>query len=338
MVEQGRILDTNGAPVSGSVSIQFTVHTQPASAGDTVLWTEMQTVTLDDGYFSARLGEATALDPKVFDGKELYLGVSVNADPEMTPRQTLDSVPYAFVTNDAVGDIHPTSVTVNGTVVIDGTGNWVGPNSGLIGPQGPQGVQGPAGPAGPAGADGAQGPVGPPGLPGPAGMDGAIGPAGPAGPQGPQGPQGATGPTGPVGPAFDYIAVSYSNLASLSVPPGAAVIFNTIDAASGGITLDTINGDVVVAAAGVYDVRFEVSFSPSVNPYFLDIVHNATIIGAGKRSAANLTGGSMVPLAGEAFVSCNAGDTIRLGNPNTVGEILNGYTTPYASMVVQRVQ
>jgi hypothetical protein len=51
--------------------------------------------------------------------------------------------------------------------VINSSGVWTGPSSGLIGPQGPQGP---------------------------------IGPIGNTGPQGPQGPTGATGPQGPQGP------------------------------------------------------------------------------------------------------------------------------------------
>jgi hypothetical protein len=188
MIEQGRLLDANGAPAVGSVTITLTIY--DAATGGNNLWSEPQMVTLDDGYFSMKLGESTALPSTIWDGSERYLGVQVGSDPEMVPRQSLDSVPYAFVANDAVGDIHPTSVTVGGKVVIDNSGNWVGPSAGLIGPQGPQGSQGPQGPAGPAGADGAQGLAGPAGPQGPIGADGPIGPTGPVGPQGAMGPPG----------------------------------------------------------------------------------------------------------------------------------------------------
>jgi hypothetical protein len=39
------------------------------------------------------------------------------------------------------------SLALNGTTIIDATGNWVGSPTGLVGPQGPPGPQGPAGPA-----------------------------------------------------------------------------------------------------------------------------------------------------------------------------------------------
>ncbi|MCA9598089.1 MAG: collagen-like protein [Myxococcales bacterium] len=197
LTQQGRLLDSTGTPVPGSVSITFAVYS--AASGGTALWTETQNVTLDDGFFSARLGEATAIPNTVFDGSTRYLGVKVGADAEMTPRQTIVSVPYALMANNAVGDITPTSVSVNGTQVIDGTGNWVGPTAGLVGPTGPQG---PAGPAGAVGATGAQGPQGPAGPAGPTGPTGATGSQGPQGVPGAQGPVGPTGPSGVVGYAF----------------------------------------------------------------------------------------------------------------------------------------
>jgi hypothetical protein len=194
LTQQGRLLDSAGAPATGSVQMKFTVY--DAASGGTTLWTETQTITLDDGYFSARLGETTAIGSTVFDGSTRYLGVQVGTDAEMTPRQAMVSVPYALMANNAVGDITPTSISVNGTQVISSSGTWVGPSSGLVGPTGPAGPAGAAGPAGPAGAAGPAGPTGPAGAVGPAG------PAGPAGAVGPAGPMGPTGPSGVVASAF----------------------------------------------------------------------------------------------------------------------------------------
>ena len=202
LTEQGRLLDANGVPVSGTVTLVFTLY--DASMGGKTLWTETDSVMLDSGYYSVVLGEVTPLPAGVFDGSTRYFGVKVNADPEMTPRQTVVSVPYALVADNATGDITPHTVSVGGTTVIDDQGHWVGP--GGMGATGPTGPAGPPGPQGPAGANGAPGPVGPAGAHGPAGAQGpagpagAQGPAGPAGAQGPVGPAGPIGPTGPVGP------------------------------------------------------------------------------------------------------------------------------------------
>jgi hypothetical protein len=98
----------------------------------------------------------------------------------------------------------PTGFSVNGGVVIDNTGTWVGPPvAGIPGPTGPQGPPGdPGGPSGPTGPQGPQGLIGATGPIGPQGPSGPTGPQGPAGgPQGPQGPSGPSGPRGPNGPS-----------------------------------------------------------------------------------------------------------------------------------------
>jgi hypothetical protein len=123
-------------PVSGSTMFVFTLY-DAATAGATV-WTETQTITLDSGFFSAQLGETTPIPPATFataaqTGKTLYLGIKVNADPELSPRQPLLSVPYALVASNAIGDITPHTVSVAGKTVIDATGAWVGASMGGAG-------------------------------------------------------------------------------------------------------------------------------------------------------------------------------------------------------------
>ena len=98
ITQQGRILGKDGMPVSTTIPITFTIYNDAKkSASANVLWTETQNITLDDGYFSAHLGDGdTALDPTIFDGTELFLGVTVGSDSEMAPREVITSVPYAF--------------------------------------------------------------------------------------------------------------------------------------------------------------------------------------------------------------------------------------------------
>jgi hypothetical protein len=104
LTQQGRILNADGTTVSSTVAITFTLYNDAkASAAANVLWTDTVNLTLDDGYFSTQLG-ATAKDPlppAAFDGSVLYLGVTVGSDDEMTPRQAVTSVPYAFVAGSA---------------------------------------------------------------------------------------------------------------------------------------------------------------------------------------------------------------------------------------------
>jgi len=203
MTHQGRLFDMQGAPVTGMQDIKFTIY--DLEVGGVELWSETISVDLDEGFFSAVLGQQVVLDEVVFDGSVRWLGITVGADPEMTPLAAINSVPYAMFAGDVRGDINPSSVNIQGFgPVIDANGKWVGDPSGLVGPAGPAGAAGAAGavgPAGPAGAAGAVGPAGPVGAAGAVGPIGPAGPAGPAGAAGAQGVQGVAGPIGPAGPA-----------------------------------------------------------------------------------------------------------------------------------------
>lgn len=214
---QGRLLDAAMTPASGSHVMRFSIYSAPT--GGTPLWTEPQSLTFDDGYYATTLGALTPIAREVFGGSTMYLAITVDNDAEMTPREPIDSVPYAFVSTNAVGDITPRSISVNGNPIVDATGRWVGSPTGLAGPAGPQGAQGPAGPTGATGATGANGAmgatgaIGATGATGAMGATGAIGPQGPTGPSGPQGPAGSTGPQGPQGPAgFHSCVVRYASV------------------------------------------------------------------------------------------------------------------------------
>lgn len=239
VTHQGRLFDAQGAPIVDAQDITFTIY--DLEVGGVPLWTETINVTLDEGYFSVRLGETTPLDSVVFDGSVRWLGITVGADPEMTPLAAIASVPYAMFAGDVRGDINPTSINIQGFgPVIDANGQWVGDPSGLIGPAGPAGpagAAGPAGPAGPAGAQGPAGPAGPAGAVGPAGPQGAtgaqgaqgpagaVGPAGPAGAQGAVGPAGPAGAVGPQGPSGIAAVAKFAGATPANIPITASYVF-----------------------------------------------------------------------------------------------------------------
>jgi hypothetical protein len=194
LTHQGRLYDAKQQPINATLDVQIALY--DAKDGTTPIWSEDHSVTFEDGYFSVQLGSLTPFSEAVFDGSVRYMGITVGGDPEMTPRATVGSVPYALMANDVNGDIHPTSVSIGGAMVIDKNGNWVGNPTGLQGPAGPMG---PAGQVGETGPTGATGPMGPPGPQGDIGPAGPPGPQGDIGPMGPQGPAGMPGPQGPPG-------------------------------------------------------------------------------------------------------------------------------------------
>jgi hypothetical protein len=157
VTHQGSLYDDKGKPIDSTLTLVYRIYATSDAA--TPLWTEAHDVTFRDGYFSTELGSTTPLDGTIFDGSIRYLGITVGSDAEMTPRAPIQSVPYAIMAGDVNGDIHPKSVSIGGTPVIDNSGHWVGDPTGLRGPAGPTG---PVGPQGPQGPQGETGPAGPP--------------------------------------------------------------------------------------------------------------------------------------------------------------------------------
>ncbi len=88
---QGRLTDDGGNPLDGDYSLTFSLY--QAIAGGTALCSDTQTVSVDSGLFSTYMRMA---DCDALDGRQLYLGVQVEDDPEMAPRQAIDNVPYAW--------------------------------------------------------------------------------------------------------------------------------------------------------------------------------------------------------------------------------------------------
>ena len=189
---QGFLTDDQGAPLDGILNVTLNIYNE---AGD-LQWTEIQSVEIDQGSLNVQVGAVEPLSAVLFETSPLFLGIAVGADPEMEPRYELNAVPYAFRAHeaqDAVGDIHPNSVTIpTYGEVIDDQGLWVGDPTGLQGEQGDQGEPGPQGDQGIQGASGDQGIQGEQGVQGDQGDQGDQGIQGRTGAQGAQGPAGIT--------------------------------------------------------------------------------------------------------------------------------------------------
>ena len=105
---QGRLTDTSGnAVLNGSYNIKFSIYS--SEAGGAPLWFNTRSVTVEDGIFDVLLGEAKTLDLP-FDA-QYYLGIQVGTEQEMTPRQKLASVGYAYMAEKAEQADNATSAT-----------------------------------------------------------------------------------------------------------------------------------------------------------------------------------------------------------------------------------
>lgn len=113
---QGVLQDSGGVPVTTIQSVLFNFWN--ASSGGTSLWSETQNVSPDaNGLFSTALGTVSPIPDSAFWGTNLYLGIKVGADPEMTPRQRIVATGYAF--SDAWGKLN----TARGINAIAGGGS-----------------------------------------------------------------------------------------------------------------------------------------------------------------------------------------------------------------------
>ena len=92
---QGKLTTPEGALIVDTLSVVFTIY--DAATGGTAFWTETQaTVIVEKGIFSVLLGSVNPIPDSVFTGDVRYLGVKVEADPEMNPRKEIVSVGYAY--------------------------------------------------------------------------------------------------------------------------------------------------------------------------------------------------------------------------------------------------
>lgn len=118
---QGTLRDATGALITGPVNLTLKLYKQPT--GGAALHTEsFANLNIRDGIFSVVVGDSTpALNPAIFDNPAVYIGIAVNGDPEMLPRQRLHPVPWAMHASTA-DKLSPgaTVSTVTGPVTIDG--------------------------------------------------------------------------------------------------------------------------------------------------------------------------------------------------------------------------
>jgi hypothetical protein len=120
---QGMLNDAAGQPVNGNTNITFRLYS--ASTGGTALWTEAHTdanaVPVSNGLFNVLLGSLTPVPASVWSNANVYLGVQVGGDAEMSPREAVSVVPTAMTVPDgAIGTAKIASDAITTTKIADG--------------------------------------------------------------------------------------------------------------------------------------------------------------------------------------------------------------------------
>lgn len=92
---QGYLTDAQDTPRSGDIELRLRIYDGEDPAAN-VVFEETRTTSVQAGYFTVYLGDRTPLVPALFAmHRDLYLGVQVADDEELTPRAQLAMVPFA---------------------------------------------------------------------------------------------------------------------------------------------------------------------------------------------------------------------------------------------------
>jgi len=91
---QGRLLDANKNPKSGTFSMVFSIW--DSETGGTQIWSETQTnVQVTNGMFSVQLGAVNGLTANVFSNDTRWLQIQIGSEV-LSPRERLVTSPYSF--------------------------------------------------------------------------------------------------------------------------------------------------------------------------------------------------------------------------------------------------
>lgn len=119
---QGRLTDASGKSVpDGNYSITASIYN--VSSGGTALCSDTDTVAVTNGLFNMSIDYCTSAH---INGQQLYLGIKVGTDAEMTPRRAIYSVPYAWSLRPGavISDTRDGILTVRSTGTGDGDALW----------------------------------------------------------------------------------------------------------------------------------------------------------------------------------------------------------------------
>jgi len=118
---QGRLANADGSPFTGAQVMTFRLFNAPS--GGSPLWAESWTggnsVQISDGLFSVLLGSLNnSLTSVVQSNPQLWLGIEVGTDAEMSPRVQLGSAAYAMQALTVPDGSITTSKVADGNVTV----------------------------------------------------------------------------------------------------------------------------------------------------------------------------------------------------------------------------
>jgi len=99
---QGRLVEDNGDPMTGQVTLKFTIY--DSKSGGSIVWesSDKQVDLGDSGFYSVTLGDSqNPINSTKLQHGPLWVGLTVDGGNELTPRLPIESVPYAIRSSTA---------------------------------------------------------------------------------------------------------------------------------------------------------------------------------------------------------------------------------------------
>ena len=115
---QGYLVDGQG-PVTGEYEATFSIYDAPT--GGSPIWSESNSLAVENGLYSLNLGETNPIDVSVFEGGDRWIGVQIAGQPEMAPRYKQTSVPYSYQAEYSDSSRIVSDDAVTSGKILDGT-------------------------------------------------------------------------------------------------------------------------------------------------------------------------------------------------------------------------
>ena len=127
---QGMLTNANGNPMSGTKKLTFNIY--DSATGTTVIWGPQvfDSVPLIGGRFNVILGSTDTSGRSItgaFSAKDRYLGIKVDSNTEIAPRQQILSAPFSLQSEHSAK-----ALKADVAETVQGTDLYVNPNNGDV--------------------------------------------------------------------------------------------------------------------------------------------------------------------------------------------------------------
>lgn len=104
-----RLLDADGAPISGVQDLRVALYTHPTATTGALAWEDtFEDASIEAGYAALILGSGAPLPSSVLNASALWVETQVGTDPPLAPRTVLYRAPHAEVAHRVRASATPT--------------------------------------------------------------------------------------------------------------------------------------------------------------------------------------------------------------------------------------